>query len=49
MVKGDAVKSFTYMFLKMWNVAGKKDRIEQEEIDNYIINFDKDECLNDLI
>ena len=48
MVKGDAVKSFTYMFLKMWNVAGKKDRIEQEEIDNYIINFDKDECLNDF-
>lgn len=48
MVKGDAVKSFTYMFLKMWNVAGKKDRIEQEEIDNYIINFDKGECLNDF-
>lgn len=28
MVQGDAVRSFTIMFLKMWNVAGKLENIE---------------------
>lgn len=37
MVKGDAVKSFTLMFLKMWNVAEKKPQhLKQDEIRRYI-------------
>ncbi len=28
MVQGDAVRSFTIMFLKMWNVAGKLENVE---------------------
>ncbi len=28
MVQGDAVRSFTIMFLKMWNVAGKPENVE---------------------
>lgn len=44
MVKGDAVKSFTYMFLTLWNVAGKHNSIPEEELDRYVISFATQEC-----
>lgn len=39
MIKGDAVKSFTYMFLKMWHVAGHQDFIDDSEIQKYVCNI----------
>lgn len=36
MVKGPAVKSFTLMFLKMWNLAEKKNNISKEELYKYV-------------
>lgn len=38
MVQGDAVRSFTYMFLKMWHVAGHQDTIGDEEIRKYVLD-----------
>lgn len=45
MVKGDAVKSFTYMFLTMWHVAGKKWEVPQEELKKYIFDCHLDDCI----
>ena len=36
MVKGDACRNFTYMFLKMWALAGKEDHVKKSEIAQYI-------------
>lgn len=36
MIKGEAVRSFTLMFLKMWNVANGKDSISKEELEKYV-------------
>jgi cardiolipin synthase len=44
MVKGDAVRSFTCMFLTMWNVAGKKSCIPEEELDRYVIAPAREDC-----
>lgn len=48
MIKGDAVKSFTYMFLKMWQVAGKKSSIEQDELKKYILNVSRERCMREF-
>ena len=48
MIKGNAVKSFTYMFLTMWNVAGKRNSVPEEELNKYIPDFPTDECLFDI-
>lgn len=48
MIKGDAVKCFTYMFLKMWQVAGKKSSIEQSELKKYILDVDADACMHEF-
>lgn len=45
MVKGDAVKSFTYMFLTMWYVAGKKWEVPQAELEKYIVDCHLDDCI----
>ena len=37
MLQGDAVKSFTLLFLKMWHVAKGKDSIPEEEIRKYTV------------
>lgn len=37
-VKGDAVASFTYMFLQMWYLTKKKSSILKQDIDDYITN-----------
>ncbi len=37
MIQGEAVKSFTLLFLKMWHVAKGKDSIPQEEIRKYTV------------
>lgn len=47
MVKGDAVKSFTYMFLTLWNVAGKRNSVPEEELDKYIIECKNTDCFFD--
>jgi cardiolipin synthase len=44
MVKGDAVRSFTCMFLTLWNVAGKKSNIPEEELDRYVIAPAREDC-----
>lgn len=36
MIKGPAVKSFTMMFLKMWNLAEKKKSISGKELNEYV-------------
>ena len=38
MIQGEAVKSFTLLFLKMWHVAKGKDSIPQEEIRKYTVS-----------
>ena len=38
MIQGEAVKSFTLLFLKMWHVAKGKDSIPQEEIQKYTVS-----------
>lgn len=38
MLQGDAVKSFTLLFLKMWHVAKGKDSIPEEEIRKYTVS-----------
>ena len=38
MIQGEAVKSFTLLFLKMWHVAKEKDSIPQEEIRKYTVS-----------
>lgn len=35
MIQGEAVKSFTLLFLKMWNVANGKDSIPKQELEKY--------------
>lgn len=42
MIQGEAVKTFTLMFLKMWNVAKGRHEIPKEELEKYIY-FDKEE------
>lgn len=38
MIQGEAVKSFTLLFLKMWHVAKGKDSIPEEEIQKYTVS-----------
>jgi len=38
MIQGEAVKSFTLLFLKMWHVAKGKDSIPEEEIRKYTVS-----------
>lgn len=45
MIKGPAVKSFTYMFLKMWHVADNKDHIPDEELKCFTADYKEDEYL----
>lgn len=45
MVKGPAVKSFTYMFLKMWHLAGGKDNIPKEDLDEYVTDYTGEKCM----
>jgi cardiolipin synthase len=40
MVEGEAVKSFTTMFLKMWNVAGKQSSIPEAELKKYVFDIE---------
>lgn len=37
MIQGEAVKSFTLMFLKMWNVAKGRSSIPQDELEKYTV------------
>ena len=52
MIQGEAVKSFTLLFLKMWHVAKGKDSIPQEEIRKYTVevweNTQADEMRTDM-
>ena len=52
MIQGEAVKSFTLLFLKMWHVAKGKDSIPQEEIRKYTVevweNTQSDEMRADM-
>ena len=52
MIQGEAVKSFTLLFLKMWHVAKGKDSIPQEEIRKYTVevweNTQSDEMRTDM-
>lgn len=52
MIQGEAVKSFTLLFLKMWHVAKGKDSIPQEEIRKYTVevweNTQADEMRADM-
>ena len=52
MIQGEAVKSFTLLFLKMWHVAKGKDSIPQEEIQKYTVevweNTQSDEMRADM-
>lgn len=52
MIQGEAVKSFTLLFLKMWHVAKGKDSIPQEEIQKYTVsvweNTQSDEMRTDM-
>lgn len=47
MIKGEAVKSFTYMFLKMWHVAGRRDQIPETDLKNYIFDIPADRVLSE--
>lgn len=49
MVKGKAVKTFTTMFLEMWNVAVKNGDITVHDIEKYVDCTDEyfDSCMND--
>lgn len=35
MVAGESVTAFTYMFLKMWTIAGKESELSEEEMKRY--------------
>lgn len=52
MIQGEAVKSFTLLFLKMWHVAKGKDSIPEEEIQKYTVsvweNAQTDEMRTDM-
>lgn len=52
MIQGEAVKSFTLLFLKMWHVAKGKDSIPEEEIRKYTVevweNTQADEMRTDM-
>ena len=52
MIQGEAVKSFTLLFLKMWHVAKGKDSIPEEEIQKYTVsvweNAQADEMRTDM-
>lgn len=52
MIQGEAVKSFTLLFLKMWHVAKGKDSIPEEEIRKYTVevweNTQADEMRADM-
>ena len=52
MIQGEAVKSFTLLFLKMWHVAKGKDSIPEEEIQKYTVsvweNTQADEMRTDM-
>lgn len=52
MIQGEAVKSFTLLFLKMWHVAKGKDSIPEEEIQKYTVevweNTQSDEMRADM-
>ena len=52
MIQGEAVKSFTLLFLKMWHVAKGKDSIPQEESRKYTVevweNTQSDEMRTDM-
>lgn len=38
MVAGESVKAFTYMFLKMWTIAGKEPEIADDDVKRYVYN-----------
>lgn len=47
MIKGKAVKSFTLMFLKMWNVSEKRKSIDKDELYKYVDSIDIPLCRNE--
>lgn len=48
MIQGEAVKSFTLLFLKMWHVAKGKDSIPEEEIQKYTVSVWENEQTGDM-